>query len=173
METPPGGKYSMCKSLYTRSFSPEEANLYGQLAIGTLEQEIKLLKIQLLRLLEAQREWDESKVRLMAAIQAEDGTIRTPAEIYQTLTLDGYEIKKVEGIDARGQPIDSTEKHVKLRKSGFESKIHSTLLLIGKLEAQHKELLKQDIPDSERIMQIARDLRSFTQAADKTVPEQD
>jgi len=170
---PRRAKNGPANGLYSMYLNVDEANLYDQLKIGTLEQEIKLLRIQLMRALAAQHNWDISQEALKQAIENEDGSIRTPTEIYRAMEIEVYETKRQEGIDNRGQPVDQTEKRVTHRKNDFKGEIRSLASLIAKLEREHHELMKSDIPDSERIMQIAQDLRAFTKAAQSTVPEPD
>lgn len=158
-------------NLYSKHLNVEEMNLYGFLKVGTLEQEIKLLRIQLLRALDAQHNWELDRAALTEAISNEDGSIRTPNEIYEALDLEAYEYKKQQGIDNRGQLVDQEEKKVVHRKKDYKQEIRSLINLIAKLEKEHFELMKSDIPDSERIAQIAHDLRTFTEAARASVPE--
>ena len=168
---PRNTKLGPANGLYSQHLNVEEANLYGQLKIGSLEQEIRLLRIQLLRALNAQEKWELQQDSIKNAMRNDDGSLRTPDEIIEALELEACEYKRQKGIDNRGQPVDQEEQKLVQRKRDFKGEARSLINLIAKLEREHHELLKTDIPDSERIAQIAHDLRAFTEAARATVPE--
>ncbi len=159
------------RGLYGRDLNDEEANFYGQLKIGTLEQEIKLVRVQLLRALNAQENWEIHQDALNRVLTDDKGSIRPPKEIYKALIVEGYEYTKQEGINRDGEPLNQEAKKITHRRSDFKSEIRTLISLVAKLETQHNELMKSDVPDSERITQIAQDLRAFTEAARGTVPD--
>lgn len=160
------------KGLYNKFFNAEEANLFGQLKVGSLEQEIKLLRIQLIRALQAQYDWGLDYNTLVHLIKNDEGDIHTPEEIYKKMELEVLEARSRKGVDPKGNPIDEQEAKVSFRKRDFKTEIRQLVKLIAKLEREHHEMMKQDIPDSERIAQIAAGLREFSQAAQETVPEE-
>jgi chromosome segregation ATPase len=165
-----GTKFLAWKGLYSKVLNAEEANVFGLLKIGSLEQEIKLLRIQLLRALTAQEAWEMKREQLTVALKNDDGSVRTPDEVLEALQLESYEYKKQEGIDNRGQAVDQTEKKITHRKHDYKAEIRQLINLIAKLESQHHDLMKSDIPDSERINQIAEALRGFADSARASVP---
>jgi len=164
-------KLGPADGLYSKFLNIEEANIYGLLKIGTLEQELKLLRIQLMRAINAQHNWEISQEKLQDALKTEEGTSRTPDEVFRILEIEAYELKRQEGVDNRGQPVDQVEKKVTHRKNDFKAEMRSLITLISKLEGQHHELMKSDIPDSEKIAQIADDLRRFAAAAQGSIPK--
>lgn len=160
------------KGLYNKFLNAEEANLFDQLKVGSLEQEIKLLRIQLIRALQAQYDWQLDYETLVHLIKNNEGEIHTPEEIYKKMELEVLEARNRKGVDPKGNPIDEQEAKVSFRKRDFKSEITQLVRLIAKLEREHHEMMKQDIPDSERIAQIAAGLREFSQEANKTVSEE-
>lgn len=157
---PKGGCFkALTANLYSKNMDEEEKDLYQTLEVGSLEQEIRLLRIHLRRALQAQDNYTAYKEQLSRELENDV----SPDGMHIHLEIDSYE-KYVDGNDIGRKIIR--------RKRDYSKEISSLLNSIGRLETRHNDLMTRDIPDSERIAQISRDLREFNTSVDDTVPEE-
>lgn len=149
---------SLARGLYSDVLFPWEEDVYAACAIGTLEQELKLLRVQLRRALLAQRNY-EIVMESLGEFREDPEAADIPPELLKLLEFQDYEFK----IEQEEQ-----EKQVKKflrRKRDYQSEIARWASLIAKVEIAHKDLLKSDMFGVDTMERMAEDLRMFSSAA--------
>lgn len=152
---------SLARGLYSDVLFPWEEDVYAACAIGTLEQELKLLRVQLRRALLAQRNY-ELVMESLGEFREDPDAADIPPELLRLLEFQDYEFK----ID-----IEDQEKQVKKflrRKRDYQQEIARWAALIAKVEIAHKDLLKSDMFGVDTLERMAEDLRKFSDAAAAT-----
>lgn len=158
--------HTMC-GLYSSYFSDEEADVYGSLKIGTLEDEIRLLRINLRRAIERQRDWEERQRDASDAIEADE---RTAVPEPMAPMAQHFEIEEISRERKDGDPKSSqTTSKVTRRKKDYTKEIQSLTRLIAELEAINSNM-KKGMLDDGTVSRLASDLRDFEDAAVRKTP---
>lgn len=120
---PKGNKNALKHGIYASAISADEVTLWGEIEIGSVDDEIRIAKLQLFRAVNAQTKADES------------GEI----EIESTYSLVSKDEK-----DAKKGSVATTRK-----RRPFEDIIHRMLGRVGDLEAKRAELLRNSPRDTD------------------------
>jgi len=162
---------SLANGLYADVLFPWEDDLYDACTIGTMEQEIKLMRIQLLRALAAQKRYEELRTELAKLGDPEDlDDAELPPGLAQFLEVALFDHKTRRGTDECGNPTSEVIKQLTKKKKDYSTEIKWMMQLICRLELTHKELLQAANFGQDTICKIAEDLRAFHTAALGTVP---
>jgi len=162
---------SLANGLYADVLFPWEDDLYDACTVGTMEQEIKLMRIQLLRALDAQKRYEELRTALAQIDDPEDlDEVVLPPGLAQFLEVAVFDHKRRTGVGDDGKPLEEVVKQLTKKKKDYSDEIKWMLNLICKLELTHKELLKEADFGGDTLTKIAEDLRAFHGAAMGTVP---
>lgn len=138
---PKGNQNARKHGIYSDTLTADEQGLWDEISIGSLDDDIRIAKLQLRRALIAQ-----------AKAEAGDGL---------TLDWERVQVPAVEeGQEEAGQPAITRDR----RRQGYEDIINRLLGRIGDLEAKRAEMMKKqeglpdDLPPT-RVEVIVRDAR--------------
>lgn len=156
-------KKSLARGLYTDALFPWEEDVYGAVMIGTLEEELRLLRVQLRRAVMAQHNWEVVHDAL-GEFREDPEAAEIPLELFKLLELDGYEYTEANKKDGAEEV-----KKVLRRKRDYRKEIQQWTKLISTLEVAQKELMKSDLFGADTMEKMAEDLRAFAESALGTV----
>jgi hypothetical protein len=139
--------------LYRRGILPHEESLYPNIPLGTIDAEIKMLKLKLCRAFEAQRRWEEQRSERAGKVEEDD------------LEVESIEKDIRRDIGQDGTPGDTVifQKIIRRRRD-FSDEIRSLTRLIIDAEARRAQLA-EIFKDAGFYDDVARKLREFTNAA--------
>jgi hypothetical protein len=153
------------ESIYYKYLTPEEQLIYANIKIGSLEDEIRIVKIQLRRAIEKQKLFERIRELMNETVETEDG-IRTPEEVAQLLEISEYSREITDGVDGRGASILSDVRKVMRRKTDYLGEIKKLTKLLSELEMTHVSLTATSpLQREEAVRQLATQLRAFSDAA--------
>lgn len=159
--------WAASRGLYADGLFPEEMAVFDAMEVGTLETEIKLIKVQLRRAVTAQLLWRREHEKVNELIDEDPSLMRLPAELRKHLELELYERKIGEGVD--GQEID-TRKMVR-RRTDYMREIKQLVKLLAELEMCNKALnAEAGLTAPETIDLLATKLREFGEASAAKMP---
>ena len=158
---------SLARGLYTGMLFPWEEDIYGACQIGTLEEELKLLRIQLRRAVLAQKNY-ETVMEALGEWREDPEAAEIPPELFKHLELDGYEYTKKECKE--GVPDEEVRKMLR-RKRDYRREIQQWVKLIANLEVARQQLMQSAFFGTDAMEKMATDLRAFTENALRTVSE--
>jgi len=115
----PGNKNALKFGIYSQGIKESEEDLWRQIEVGTLDDEIKIMKIQLARAVKAQREFEEE----IETAGSDKGKT-------------GFELSEIKASDLDGKK----RKEVIKKRPDFRKIIYTLSGRIGKLEAQRKNI---------------------------------
>ena len=156
---------SLARGLYADLLFPWEEDIYNACKTGTLEEELKLLRIQLRRAVLAQHNY-EVVMDTLGEWTEDPEKAEIPPELFKHLELDSYEWTK-ETKDEK----DTEVRKMLRRKRGYRKEIRQWVGLIAKLEAVQKDLVKGELFGVDTLDRMAEDLRMYTEAAMDTMGE--
>jgi hypothetical protein len=154
---PPGNKKSVRHGIYSQGLHESEREAWENIEVGSIDDEIKVLKIQLRRAVIAQRLHEEYQKRL-AQGKDDDEVVRELAEI--------AEISREYGQGAQG-PVDVRK--IVRRVRNYREDINRLCGQIAKLEKTNKEIKGEDKDPGETAEEIKRMVREM----EDTVPYAD
>lgn len=163
----PKGRHGLM-GVYSCWYSDDELDVYGSLKIGTLEEEIKLMRMQLRRALILQHAWEKIHAGQAADIETDEG-IRIPVDMQQFFELDEYKRETEDGL-REGKTVEIDKRYITRRKNDYKKEIHNTVRLLAELESVHKSLIDEKLTSGEMIAKISLDLRKFSEEAAGTTP---
>lgn len=155
--------------LYSDRIGADELDVYQTLKCGSLEQELRLLRVQLRRALKAQDDWEREQLELGVTVEGADGMI-VPEKLLHHYHTEAYEHETKDGVDNHGDPVTEDKKKVVRRRHDYKAEIKTLLNLISSTEAVHHAIIKDDLADGDAVERIARDLRKFARDAVGTMP---
>lgn len=129
----PGAKAVTTFGIYSRFLSEEDQALYLEAEIGSVDAELRLVKLRLARTVRARKEWEDS---LKPDPTADQPVASADGEDHLTLV----EVVDDQGIDKEGC-VHDLQKRIK-RLPDFDKIEQACLARIESLEKTRKELLK-------------------------------
>jgi len=147
---PKENKNALKHGLYARGPLRAEKNIWPDIAVGDIDEEIKIAKLQLKRACELQREYLEARET--------DGAD----------TEVGFELAEVEredgvfgGYSESGKPMSGARTKKTRKRPDYEARIRALLKLIADLERMRKEIVpfNRDYRASQETAKILRKLR--------------
>lgn len=156
-------KKSLARGLYTDSLFPWEEDVYGACKTGTLEEELRLLRVQLRRALMAQHNY-ETVMEELGEFREDPDAATIPLELFKLLELDGYEFT-----EANRKEGEEAVRKILRKKRDYRKEIQQWMKLIATLEVAHKELQKSELFGADTMEKMAEDLRAFTENALGTI----
>lgn len=154
---------SLARGFYTDVLFPWEEDIYASCKTGTLEEELKLLRVQLLRAVKAQHNY-EVVMDHLGEFREDPESVDVPLELFRLLELDGYEYTQAN----KAEGVEEVKKMLR-RKRDYRREIQQWVKLISTLEVAQKELLKSELFGQDTMEKLAGDLRDFTAMALATV----
>lgn len=146
--TAPGTKASTKFGIYSQFLTPEDRDIYDAAELGSVDSELRLVRLRLARTVKARRDWEESVRAKTAALETaaapvEDHLVLVEAVDDQSLSKDG--------------DVYDLEKRIH-RLPDFDKIEQACLARIESLEKTRKELLKEggggdgdDVPGKDRV----------------------
>jgi hypothetical protein len=156
---------SLARGLYTDMLFPWEEDMYGACKTGTLEEELRLLRVQLRRAVIAQHNYD-TVMEHLGEFRENPDAAEIPPELFKHLELDGYEFTQ-----AKKEEGEEEVKKMLRRKRDYRREIQQWVKLIGALEVQHQALAASDLFGGGTLERMAEDLRAFAENAKRTIGE--
>ena len=120
----PGNKNATTHGIYTQGIKDSEKDLWSQIQVGTLDDEIKLLKIQLVRAAKCQKELEEE----IEAGRSDKGKT-------------GFELSSIEAASGTNASGPFTSKKIVKKRPDYRKMIFNLSGRIGKLEAIRNTIL--------------------------------
>lgn len=162
-----GNKNAENLGLYADGMHPHEQDIYGMVAVGDLQHEIRMTRLMLKRAYRAQFIWEA--VRGQIARTREHGIKEAMLEsglwdIDELVTETG-----TTGFDKDGIPQDIDKQRVVRRKTDFNAEIRQYAKLLDRLENTQRQLL-EGASDADLVARLAEDLRAFNDNAVGTLP---
>lgn len=160
-------KNAMRLGLYTEAMYPDEQDIYGTIEIGSLQDEIKMVRLLLRRAMRAQFLWEVVRGDIA---RSPDGTVRDAMlasglwDIEELVTETG-----ISGYDKDGVPLEIDKSKIVRRKTDFHDEIRQYARLLHRLEGQHQQL-QEEKADEDTVARLAEDLRMFTDNMAATLP---
>jgi len=176
---PKGSKRALKHGLYATGLLPGEEKLYSSIPLGTLDDELRMLKIKLRRAWEAQRMWLEANKEIQnKVLEKEESQVegfvrrrltrtRKPADINSHYRLDSIESSTALVHDKDG--VAHTNRSVKTvkKKEDYSQEIRALSKLISQLEMRRKELVGDD---GDTTKNLVDQFREFSDMASETLP---
>lgn len=162
-----GNKHTVEHGLYAVGMHPEEKDIYGTIAIGSLQDEIKMTKLLLRRACRAQLLWEVARGEINATENHSVREVMIESGLYdvdELITETG-----VAGVDKEGNIIDIDKQRIARRKTSFADEIRHYERLLAKLEETHARLQEAGT-DEDTVARLAEDLRAFTDNAGALMP---
>ena len=153
--------------LYAVGMYPTEMDIYGTIAVGSLEDEIKMTKLLLRRACRAQLMWEMARGEIS---RASNSTVRD--KMLESGLWDVDELTTetgIAGVTKEGEIVDIDKQRIVRRKTSFADEIRHYERLLAKLEETHARLQEADT-DEDMVARLAEDLRAFTDNAGKLMP---
>ena len=155
---------SLARGLYSDMLFPWEEDIYGACGVGTLDEELKLLRIQLRRAVMAQKNY-ETVMETLGEWREQADTVEIPPEIFKHLELDGYEYQEKK----KQNEGDEEVRKMLRRKRDYRREIQQWVKLIAALEVSRQQLMQSSLFGTDALEAMASDLRLFTERALGTV----
>lgn len=149
---PKGHKRALKHGLYVKGLLEEEKELLPLIKLGSLDEEIQMLKLKLRRAFYAQRLWLEQRGRIDEA---------------NKLRLESIETNESTTYDKDGNPHQNVSIKTLKKKEDYSLEIRSLSKLISQLEIRRKELLEQG---QDGIKSLVKSFREFADDAEETLP---
>lgn len=155
------------RGLFCEGVFPDEVDLYESVGVGTLEEEIRLLKVQLRRAVAAQLRWTMSLEELNKHLDEMENLKTTPEALLQHIEPDTFERKETE---SRTGEITEERKLVRRRRN-YQQEIAFLVKTIADLEVKHADLTRRSqLGSPEMVNVLAFKLREFEEASAATMP---
>ena len=180
---PKGSKRALKHGLYSKGVLDDEKELLPHIKLGTLDEEITMLKLKLRRAYIAQKLWLQQRGYVEEQLDGnpEDLVVEPVRRLVRTqeeLELkklgvsDFFHISSVETssskmYDEEGTPHYNYSKKVLKKKDDYSQEIRALSKLIGQLELRRKELLEQD---EDTVKNLVKGFRDFAEQAEQTLP---
>ena len=142
---PPGNKNAVIHGIYAEGLRADERPLWHEITLGTVDDEIKLLKFQLRRCLVAQRLGEESP---------------TDAQLLEiTEIADKTETSLSSAGDAKAAvPVETKTRSITRHRPDYRALIQRLTGLISTLELRRQRLLQKPVGSTEPVtLDDARD----------------
>jgi hypothetical protein len=172
----PGNKAAVKHGLYCSELSDEEIELLPYVKLGTLDEEIRMLKLKLRRAYIAQRMWLEQRERVEEQLERDFDApprrkrlarTKKDLEARHHLNISSLEVNKAIFYDRYGVPHTNVSKKVLRKKEDYSQEIRALSKLIGQLEIRRKDLLQQS---QDSIKDLVQKFRDFSDAPLSTLP---
>lgn len=154
---------SRAHGVYSKNLSDEEKAMLPTVKVGDLENEIRLLRIMLLRAVKAETERIETREMVNRELDRlfKDGSVSVEAlkQLPLCLFMDDKAFKH--------RNLEKVRKRLMWRHTSFLERILPLARAIGKLEHQRMEMMRESAPGT--IEEIAVLFREFAEDANKTV----
>jgi hypothetical protein len=164
---PMGNSLAQTHGLYAVGMYPEEMDMYGTIAIGSLQDEIRIAKILLRRAMRAQLMWEMARGEIARANSGQVRQVMLESGLWDVDELTTE--TGVAGVDKDGNIIDIDKQRIVRRKTDFANEIRQYQRLLVSLEAEHARL-QEGGQDDDTVAQLAEDLRLFTDNAGPLMP---
>jgi len=160
-----GEKRALTHGLYEAGLHEEEKVIYDTIMLGSVDEELKMLKIKLRRCHRAQRMWEEQRIEVNE-------------ELEDTLTGDKtrnhFDVESVEEhaghyLDKKGKKHRISKRKIIRSKKDFSADILRYTRLVADLEIKRKELI-QGLGDKDFIEKMVKEFRGFSDGAVGTLP---
>jgi len=172
-----GSKRALKHGLYATGLLKGEKELYkkARTKLGSLDDELTMLRLKLNRAWTAQRMWIDSQEQvegdLAAPIEEEverprRRLLRTLEQKQQHYRLESVETTSSKVHDDEGNPHYNISKKSIKRKQDYSAEINALSGLIGRLEMRRKGLVGDDDPTKD----IVKEFRDFATDAAETLP---
>lgn len=172
--TPPkGNKRALKHGIYYVGVLEEEKEILPHIKLGTLDEEILMLKLKLRRTWNAQRMWLEQRGRIESEVIHEGRRlIRSLSELEESLAskhLPVSHIERSESLvhDQEGNPHTNRSTKIIRRKTDYSLEIKQLSNLISRLELQRKELLEES---EDTVKDLVKQFKEFADDAVGTLP---
>lgn len=151
-----GSRHALKHGIYSDVLSPEDKKTYDRIELGSIDDEIRIARVQLRRALQEQE-------RQRAFAEATVDELRKGMEV--------QEIKTISGPNAAGQIQQSIE--IKRTRKDYSKRIGQLLRLIAELEARKLELGQANPGSAEEIAaKIKKALDQMDEISAPQAPEQ-
>ena len=180
---PKGSKRALKHGLYSKGVLDDEKELLPHIKLGTLDEEITMLKLKLRRAYIAQKLWLQQRGHVEEQLDEDPedrvvepvrGLVRTQEELElkRLGVSDFFHISSVETSsskvhDLAGTPHYNYSKKVLKKRDDYSQEIRALSKLIGQLELRRKDLLEQD---GDTIKNLVKEFREFAAQAEQTLP---
>ena len=157
--------WNLTCGIYSDFMTTDELDAYGALQIGTLEEEIRMIRLQLRRAVRAQDEYDAKRDELNSITIEEGLTDGARKE------LDVVEFtEEIDVPPGGGDNAGSTKRKIARKLKDRRDNIVCYTKLLESLESSHAVLVREKTGETNMVEQIARDLRKFGDEAAGYVP---
>jgi len=177
---PKGHQRALKHGLYVKGLLKEEKKLIPYVKLGTVDEEITMLKIKLRRAYIAQKIWiQQREVVEQELTDADPGDLPKPKRTKLVRSIEELEARKnpfhissIEIIksvvhDELGFPHTNFTKKTLKKKEDYSAEIKSLSRLISNLEMKRKELLDQS---EDTVKNLVKEFRDFASQAEQTLP---
>ena len=172
----PGNKAAVTHGLYCSELTEKEIELLPYVKLGSLDEEITMLRLKLRRAYIAQKMWLEQ--RGLVNKELERGPDAPPRrtrlartkkdlEARHHLNIRSVEINKSIFHDREGEPYINVSKKFLRKREDYSQEIRALSKLIGQLEIRRKDLLQQS---QDTIKNLVQGFRKFSDDALRTLP---
>jgi hypothetical protein len=160
-----GNQNARTHGFYSKGLMPGEAEIYGDVPLGTVDHELRMLRLKLLRLLAAQAQWETQHGLFERNVTADDLPIESH-ERHVRMSVGTDQPGEAPGGGDRGGMVH--QKTIR-RKKDFATEIEKTMRLICMFEEERSKLL-QTTRSEEFYAEVAQEIREFSDLAAQTVP---
>ena len=183
---PKGSKRALKHGLYSKGVLKDEEGLLPHIKLGSLDEEISMLKLKLRRAYIAQKLWMEQRGLVEKEIEAEYDSfdndeeppkrrlVRTVEELEAKraglsnfFPISTVETSRSKVYDQEGNPHYNYSKKILKKKEDYSAEIKSLSRLIAHLEMRRKELLSQS---EDTVKNLVKGFRDFAEQAEQTLP---
>jgi len=180
---PKGSKRALKHGLYAKGILKDEEGLLPQDKLGSLDEELNMLRLKLRRAYIAQRMWMEQRGHIQEQIDIEpdDLVVKPPSRLVRSLEEleakklgvdDFFFVSTVENTktkmhDEAGVAHYNYSKKVLKKKEDYSAEIKSLSRLIAHLEMRRKDLSDQS---EDTIKNLVKEFRDFASQAEQTLP---
>jgi len=165
-------KHNFTHGLYADvGLLPGEEDVYHSIALGQLDDELRMKRIKLRRAYAAQARWETEKERIAQQAVGEVAQAAIDSGLYYPTEIQ-TEAGGVVGFDPiTGQAMEVDDKtKVTRRVHDFTKEILALTRTIATLERDRKELLEQGFGEEDMVRGLANDLREFGNNAQALMP---
>jgi len=177
---PKGHQRALKHGLYVKGLLKEEQELIPHVKLGTVDEEITMLKIKLRRAYIAQRMWIEQRDKAeQELIDADPGDspkpkrtklVRSREELEARKSyfhISSIEVVKSVVYDDAGIPHTNFTKKTLKKKEDYSAEIKSLSRLISNLEMKRKELSDEG---EDAVKNLVKEFRDYAAQAEQTLP---
>ena len=180
-----GSMRALKHGLYAKGMLEDEKALLPDVKLGTLDDELVMLKLKLRRAYIAQKLWIQQRQQVTENLEAEMDDMVSPRKPVRRLARTIEDLEKVRlGItdffhigsiettrstmhDQEGNPHTNYSKKFVKKKEDYSQEIRALTKLISHLEMRRKELLTQS---EDTLKNLVKGFRDFADLAEQTLP---